>query len=178
MLVAFGALAQAEEKDGMALLQEAQALMKDLAENRLPVGDCGKGVQEDQKKIINDFDALIKMILDKNADQNSGQQSTSNSPPKPTSGNTKPQNPPNSGPNNGKINKPGQPAPANKAGGNAIGSKPKEEPGSGFEPADLPIPPKYFDPTDMPKGTVKVPGYDDLLDRFRRAIAREGLRLP
>lgn len=67
MLAVFGTLARAEEKDGLALLKDAQGLMQKLAVERLPAGDCGKDVQDDQQKIVDDFNTLIKMILDQSA---------------------------------------------------------------------------------------------------------------
>jgi len=177
MLAAFGALAQAEDNAGMALLTEVQALMKDLAENRLPVGDCGEAVQKDQKKIVDNLDALIKMILDQNAEQN-GKPSGSPQDPSP-----KPGSPPdNSGSNiqdGGKLGKDGLPIPGVKPGGNGRGDKATDGPDSDFKPEDISLlPPKEFASTDMPKSGVTVPGFEKLLERFRITIAREAVRLP
>jgi hypothetical protein len=182
MLAAFGALAQAEERDGMALLKEAQALMNDLAANRLPLGDCGEGVQKDQKRIISDFDALIRMILDNEAEQKSGKPDSSSSPSDPQTGNPKPSNPDNSkhdGQDIGKVDKFGQPIPATKPGGQPRGTRGPDG-GLSTDPNSWTVLPaaKEYNDTGMGASTVTVPGYEKLLERFRRTIAREGVRIP
>jgi len=180
MLAAFGALAQAEDNAGMALLTEVQALMKDLAENRLPVGDCGEAVQKDQKKIVDNLDALIKMILDQNAEQNGKPQDSSGSPQDPS---PKPGPPPdNSEPNKqdgGKLGKDGKPIPSVTPGGGSTGGTATDGSDADIKVEDFSLlPPKEFGSTAMPKSGVTVPGYEKLLERFRITIAREAVRLP
>jgi len=179
--------ARAEDgKDPMALLREARGLMQDLADKRLPAGDCGDSVRADELKIVNNFDALIKMVLDQESGQSGqegGQQDgktdgSSDGSQKPPSG--QPAQQPGAAGSQPVSKGAGSSAPATKPGGVSTGNPapsvlpPSDDDGGawGIEP-----PPKDYHGTTMTKGTTGVSGYEDLIRKVRAAIAREAVKI-
>jgi hypothetical protein len=172
MMTAMGTVARADDgKDGMRLLQEARALMQELAEKRLPAGDCGEKVRGDEKKIIDNFDALIKMILDQSPDPSGGSSD-------PSDGDKQPDKPKSVNPQDlgkgGQSGRAGTQPNGNPNGGSATSGTDSSDPtGWRVLPTD-----KTFSKTEMAKGTVTVPGYEKLIEAFRNAIGRARVTIP
>jgi hypothetical protein len=180
--------ARAEDgKDPMALLREAHGLMQNLADKRLPAGDCGDSVRADELRIVRNFDALIKMILEQDSPPPNGQEGggqdgktdgSSDGSQKPPSG--QPAQQPGAAGSQAVSKGAGASAPATKPGGVSTGSPaPRALPPSdgdggawGIEP-----PPKDYHGTTMTKGTTGVSGYEDLIRKVREAIAREAVKI-
>ena len=165
-----------EQRSGLELLKEARELMSKLCKEHLPRGNVGPEVQEDERRIIRNLDDLIEMILDLDAEpfddgeNDEGNRADSKAPEQT--------NPDNDG------DAPGGPEPAPSAGPDWRGNPDGNHDGDG-QPSprrsdtwDPLLPDREYDDTPMSGGTKTVPGYEELLRRFREAIVKEGARLP
>jgi hypothetical protein len=165
----------------MALLDESHVLMRELALEDLPLGRVGDETQNKQRRIISNLDTLIQMVLDMGAEEVGGEDEEEGE-----KGEKGQKNPENSGKSSSKPSGiPGGEEPAAMAGGTASG-KPKgnkygdvnkESEGKKADEWGL-LPGREFKESRMSGKTVVPKGYDELLERFRRTIAREGARLP
>ncbi len=173
---------EGSQPDGMALLEESHGLMKELAENDLPVGNVGDEVQNKEKKIIQNLDDLIQLVLDQDAeeigDDDDDQKQECESCKK---GGKKGQSKPGASKPSGKT---GGEEPAAMAGspatgnpkGNEFGELDKESEGSKADEWGL-LPEAEFERVRMTKETIVPKGYDELVERFRRAVLKEGAKL-
>lgn len=168
----------------MTLLKETNDLMRDLAENLLPNVNAPEKLQkaqENEKVVVKNLDALIKMILDQGAEEQQKkeeQQQQQQQQEQQQKEQKKQQNPQNSGKKQEqKQQQQGKPT---KPGGNPKGKGgPEEGEFVGREANEWGLLPEreYSDTATVGTG-IAPKGYEDLLERFRRTIAREGTRLP
>lgn len=165
-----------EHRSGLELLKEARELMSKLCKEHLPCGNVGPEVQEDERRIIRNLDDLIEMILDLDAEPlDDGENDEDNRADSKAPEQTKPDN---------DGNTPGGPEPAPSADPDERGNPDGNHDGGGQPPPhrsdtwDPLLPDREYDDTPMPGGTETVPGYEELLRRFREAILKEGARLP
>ncbi len=174
--VSCGGCCQEEQRSGLELLKEARELMSKLWKEHLPRGNVGPEVQEDERRIIRNLDDLIEMILDQDAEplddgENDENNRADGKAPEQT-------NPDNDG------DAPGGPEPAPSVGPDGRGNPDGNHDGGGQPPPrrsdtwDPLLPDREYDDTPMPWGTKTVPGYEELLRRFREAIVKESARLP
>jgi hypothetical protein len=174
-----------EEKDGMKILKETQDLMKQLAETLLPnvnKADNIKVAQDKEKNVVKNFDALIKMIIDQGAEeQQQQQQQEQQQEQKEQKEGEKQKNPQNSGKKEEKKSQPGQPKPqaGKQPKGNPFGKGGPDD--STFEGNDKNewglLPDREYKESVTVGGTIVPRGYETLLERFRRTIGREGLKV-
>ena len=159
-----------EEKSGLDMLREAERTARDVAENHLRKQKVGKETQDKEEEIIKAFDDLIEFILENQAQQEqqqqgqqgqcqSGQQSSQQSnkmggsEPSSMAGKT-------ANPQKGKAT--GFQKPSGK--GDSEG-KQKEE--WGF------LPDKDFEATAREESAELPPGYQRLIERYRRVVITE-----
>jgi len=176
---------EGDQPNGMVLLEESHGLMKELAENDLPVGKVGAEEQNKEKKIIQNLDDLIQLVLDQNAEEVGGDDDKKKKGAESKKGGAKGQSKP--GASKSGKGKPGGSEPANKPGvtSNPVGGKgtgdkvSKIDDASKAEKADEwgLLPEAEFKRVRMAKKTVVPKGYDELLERFRRAVIKEGAKL-
>lgn len=164
----------------MALLEQSHGLMRELALEDLPLGRVGDETQNKQRRIISNLDTLIQMVLDMGAEQVGGEDEEEQK------GEKGQKNPENAGKSSSKPSgKPGGEEPAAMAGGTASGNPKgneygdvnRESEGKKADEWGL-LPGREFKESRMSGKTVVPKGYDELLELFRRVIAREGARLP
>ena len=185
---------EGDQPDGMALLEESHGLMKELAENDLPVGKVGAEVQNKEKKLIQNLDDLIQLVLDQNAEEVGGDDDKKKKSASCEKCGEKGQSKPGAS-KSGKSGKSGKPGgkpggsePAAMAGGvssnpttgnpfgKKVGELDKESEGRKADEWGL-LPEAEFERVRMAKKTIVPKGYDELLERFRRAVIKEGAKL-
>ncbi len=185
MMLALTTPAFAPPQDGMALLEESHGLMKELAENDLPVGNVGKEVQNKEKKIIRNLDDLIQLVLDQEAeeisdDDDQKQEGEGGKKGEDKKGQSKPGASKPSGKTGGEepAAMPGPPSndPSGNPFGDKVGKLDEESEGRKADEWGL-LPDADFERVRMTKKTVVPKGYDELLERFRRAVIKEGAKL-
>ena len=172
-------------QDPLALLDESHGLMRELALEDLPLGRVGGKTQNKQERIISNLDTLIQIILDANAEEVGGEDEEKEKE-KGGKGKKGQSDPQNSGKSSSKPSgKPGGEEPAAMAGGKAGGNPKGNEYGDVNEESEGKkadewglLPGREFKESRMSGKTVVPKGYDELLELFRRVIAREGARLP
>ena len=176
-----------EEEDGMKILRETRQLMDGLASELLPnVNDPAKlqKAQEDEKAVVANLDKIIKMIIDQGAEeqpkkQEEEQQQEKSEEEKKKEEEKKQQNPQNSGKKEEKKEQPSD-QPPKKAGKNPRGKGGADE--GTFEGREADewglLPEKEYEESATVRTTVAPKGYESLVERFRRTIAREGARIP
>ena len=167
----------------MAILKETNDLMRELAESLLPNVNAAENLQKAQKHeeaVVKNLDALIKMILDQGAEeQQKKEQEQQQQQQQQQKEQQKQQNPQNSGKK--QQQKQQQQMSKNpKAGKNPQGRGGAEE--GQFEGGNADewglLPERQYEDTATVGTAIAPKGYEELLARFRRTIAREGTRLP
>ena len=184
MMLALTTPAFAPPQDGMALLEESHGLMKELAENDLPVGNVGKEVQNKEKKIIQNLDDLIQLVLDQEAEEIGDDDDQKQEGEDGKKGGKKGQSKPGASKPSGKTGgeepaaMPGPPSndPSGNPFGDKVGKLDEESEGRKADEWGL-LPDADFERVRMTKKTVVPKGYDELLERFRRAVIKEGAKL-
>lgn len=183
--------ANSSQTGGMALLEESHALMKELATADLPLGNVGEQTQQKEQKIVKNMDDLIQLILDQDAEEvdDEGEKKDSDCPSCQES--EKEQSDPQNSGKQDSQEQPGQAsgqqaettqAQSNTPSGNPTGEKFDDSKNSAFEGTKADewglLPEREYKEIRSATRTEVPKGYDELLERFRRTMAREGARLP
>ncbi len=171
-----------KENKSLDLLKKAERIAREVAENHLRKQKVGKETQDKEEEIIEAFDDLIKYILDaqsQSQQQQQGQQGQCQEGQQSQEG-----------------GKPGEGKPGGKQSGKPGGSQPSSMPGQASNPQkgndkgfQKPsgkgdsegkqkeewgfLPDKDFEATAREESSELPPGYQRLIERYRRVVITE-----